>query len=102
MPSVEAHGGILMNTDDIDWIFDSSREGQFPRGGIWRLAVKYWVLGLILAALAAVAAAIALRICPKDVPLELAFGVVMAVMIILFCCFLVWMTYRCGARQNCE
>ena len=70
MPSVEAHGGILMNTDDIDWIFDSSREGQFPRGGIWRLAVKYWVLGLILAAFAAVAAAIALRMCPKDVPLQ--------------------------------
>ena len=91
-----------MNTDDMDWIFDSSREGQFPKGGIWRLAVKYWVLGLIFAVLAAVAAAIALRMCPKDIPLELSFGVMMAVMIILFCCFLVWMTYHCGARRNRE
>lgn len=91
-----------MNTDDIDWIFDASREGGIPNGGIWRWVIKRWALGLILAGLAAVAAAIALFMCPKDIPLELVFSVVMAVMIILFCCFLVWMTYRCGVRRNRE
>ena len=41
-----------MNTDGIDWIFDTSRKGTIPKGGFWRRLVKRWVIVSILLALA--------------------------------------------------
>ena len=92
-----------MDTDGADWIFDASREGTFPKGGKgswWRVSLKYWVIESILVCLAALAAVVTFTIRPQNVPAELVFGVVMGVLILLFCLFLVWMTYRRAARRR--
>ena len=91
-----------MDTDGADWIFDASREGTFPKGkgSGWRVILKYWVIESILVCLAALAAVVTFTIRPQNVPAELVFGVVMGVLILLFCLFLVWMTYRCAIRRR--
>jgi len=93
-----------MAMDDIDWVFDTSREGTIPKGdGSWWLcAIKYWVIGVILVGLAVVAAVVTCIISPRNIAPELAFAVVMGIMIILFCIFLVWTTYRRAVRQNSD
>ena len=93
-----------METDGIDWVFDASREGTFPEGGgsWWRLVLKYGVLEAVLACLATLAVVVTFAIRPQNVSAEFAFAVVMGVMILLFCIFLVWMTYRRAARRRRE
>ena len=90
--------------DSIDWVFDTSREGTIPKGSgsWWRVLVKYWVIGTVLVCLATVAAVVTNFIRPQDVAPEFAFAIVMGVMIVLFCIFLVWMTYRRAVRRNRE
>ena len=91
-----------MGTDGIDWVFDASREGTFPEdgGSWWRLALKYGVLEAVLTCLATLAVVVTFAIHPQNVSAEFAFAVVMGVMILLFCIFLVWMTYRRAARRR--
>lgn len=91
-----------MNTDGIDWVFDTSREGTFPKGDLWRWYVKRWVIGFILFVLASIAGVATALVRPKDVAPELAFAVTMGVFILIFCIFLVWMTYRRASRRNRE
>lgn len=91
-----------MSTDSIDWIFDSSREGTIPKGegSWWRLIVKYWVLGAIFSCLASIAVAVTAVMRPQSVPVEYVLAGVMGVLILLFCLFLVRMTYRCAIRRR--
>ena len=93
-----------MDTENIDWLFDTSREGTIPKGdgSWWLLGLKYWAIGSILGCLAVAAVVVTCFICPRDIAPELAFAVVMGIMIILFCIFLVWMTYRRAIRRNSE
>ena len=93
-----------MGMDDIDWIFDTSREDTIPRsdGPCWRWAVKYLVIGSILGCLAAVAVFVTHIIHSQKIPPEFVLAIVMGIMIVLFCIFLVWMTYRRAARRNSE
>ena len=93
-----------MDMNDIDWVFDASREGTFPKGGRswWRWVIKYWVIEFILVCLAAAAVAATYFACPRDVAPELVFAVVMGVLILVFCIFLVWMTYRRASRRSSE
>lgn len=87
---------------NMDWIFDTSRESTFPRGegGSWRFILKYWVLWTILVCLGAVAAVVTLLLRPKDMSVEFFFALVMGGMILVFCVFLVWMTYRRHLRRR--
>ena len=78
------------------WVFDTSREGTFPRGegGLWRFILKYWVIKTILVCLGVVAAIVTLLLCPEDMPGEFFFALVMGGMILVFCVVLVWMAFR--------
>ena len=91
-----------MGMENIDWVFDASREGTIPKGdgSWWRWVLKYWVIGSILGCLAAISIAVTCFLHPQNVAPEFVFAVVMGVMIVLFCIFLVWMTYRRAVRQN--
>ena len=91
-----------MGMKDIDWVFDTSREGTIPSGdGSWlRWALKYWVIGFILVCLGFASFVVTRFLHPRDVAPELVFAVVMGVMILIFSIALVWMTYRRAARQN--
>ena len=93
-----------MEQGNIDWVFDTSREGTFPKGdgSWWRLILKYWVLMAVLVCLASAAAVVTFVIRPENVPPEFTFSVVMGVMIAVFCVFLVWMTFRRASRRNHE
>lgn len=91
-----------MNEGDIDWIFDTSREGSIPKGGIWRIVVKWWMLRIVLASLAVIAFAVAPGFCPQGVSPLLFSMIVRGGLILVFCCFLVWMTYRRASRRNRE
>lgn len=88
-----------MNTDGIDWVFDTSREGTIPKG-FWRPCVKRWAIGAILFALASMAGAVTKLSGSKNVAPEFAFAVTMGAFILVFCVFLVWMTYRRACRRN--
>jgi len=91
-----------MDMNDIDWVFDTSREDTIPKGdgSWWRWGLKYWVIGSILGCLLAISFAVTCFLHPRDVAPELVFAVAMGVMIALFSIFLVWMTYRRAVRQN--
>lgn len=90
-----------MDTGGIDWVFDASREGTFPKGegSGWRRIIKYWVISSILSCFVAVAGLLTVLIRPKGVALELVFAILICALIFVFCIFLVWMTYR-HARGN--
>lgn len=93
-----------MDADSIDWVFDASRGGTFPKGGgaEWRLIVKYWVLASVLTCLASVAVLLTVIIRPKGMDSELVFAIISCVLIFVFCVFLVWKTYhrRVGGRRE--
>ena len=91
-----------MSMNDIDWVFDTSREGTIPKGdGSWlRCILKYWVIGSILGCLGAISFAVTCFLHPQNVAPELVFAIAMGVMIAIFSIFLVWMTYRRAVRQN--
>ena len=89
-----------MNTDDIDWVFDTSREGTIPRGGFWRRLVKLWVIVSMLFALASMAGVVTALVGAKGYAPEFVFAVTMGAFILVFCVFLVWMTYRRACRRN--
>ncbi len=93
-----------MGMDDIDWIFDTSREGTIPKGdGAWWLwTVKYWVISSILVCLATAAVVVTYIIHSQKIPPEFVFAIIMGVIIVLFCIFLVWMTCRRAVRRNRE
>ena len=91
-----------MSMNDIDWVFDTSREGTIPKGNgsWWRWGLKYWVIGSILGCLGAISLVVTCFLHLRDLAPELVFAVAMGVMIALFSIFLVWMTYRRAVRQN--
>ena len=89
-----------MNTDGIDWVFDTSREGTIPRGGFWRRLVKLWVIVSMLFALASMAGVVTALVGAKGYAPEFVFAVTMGAFILVFCVFLVWMTYRRACRRN--
>lgn len=89
-----------MNTDGIDWVFDTSREGTIPKGRLWRWFIKRWVISGILLALASMAGVVTALVGVKDSAPEFVFAVTMAAFILVFCVFLVWMTYRRACRRN--
>jgi len=93
-----------MGMNDIDWVFDTSREGTIPKGeGSWlRRVLKYWVVCSILGFLGAIAFVVTHFLHPQNVAPELAFAIVMGVMIFIFSIFLVWMTYRRAVRQSSD
>ena len=93
-----------MGMDDMDWVFDTSREGTIPKGdgSWWRWTLKRWVIGSILGCLAAISFAVTCFLHPQNVAPEFVFAVVMGVMIVIFSIFLVWMTYRRAVRRNRE
>ena len=94
----------MTDEHDIDWVFDTSREGTIPKGDgfRWRWALKYWVISSILGCLAAISFVVTRFLHPRNVAPELVFAVVMGVMIVIFSIFLVWMTYRRAVRQENE
>ena len=89
-----------MDTDDIDWIFDTSREGTIPKGGFGRWIVKCWVIKSILFALASLAGVVTVLVGANGYAPEFVFAVTMGAFIFVFCVFLVWMTYRRTRRRN--
>ena len=93
-----------MGMNDIDWVFDTSREGTIPKGeGSWlRGVLKYWVVCSILGFLGAIAFVVTRFLRPQNVAPELVFAIVMGVMIFIFSIFLVWMTYRRAVRQSSD
>lgn len=58
------------------------------------------MLEAVLTCLATLAVVVTSAIRPQNVSAEFAFAVVMGMMILLFCIFLVWMTYRRAARRR--
>ena len=93
-----------MGMENMDWVFDTSREGTIPKGdgSWWRLTLKRWVIGSILGCLAAISFAVTCFLHPQNVAPEFVFAVAMGVMIVIFSIFLVWMTYRRAVRRNRE
>ena len=89
-----------MNTDGIDWIFDTSREETIPKGGFLRWWVKRWVIGGILFVLATMAGVVTALVGAKDFEPEFVCGLTLGAFILVFCVFLVWMTYRRACRRN--
>ena len=89
-----------MTTGGLDWIFDTSREETIPKGGFWRRLVKRWVIVSILFALASMAGVVTALVGAESYAPEFVFAVTMGAFILVFCVFLVWMTYHRACRRN--
>lgn len=89
-----------MDLESIDWVFDTSREESFPKGGFMRWYVKRIVIVAILFVLAILAAIVTALVRARDAAPEPVFAVTMGALILAFCVFLVWMTYRRASRRS--
>lgn len=89
-----------MNMDGIDWVFDTSREETIPKGGFLCWCIKRWVIGGILFVLATMAGVVTVLIGAKDFEPEFVCGLTLGAFILVFCVFLVWMTYRRARRRK--